>query len=419
MRILYISHGYPPREGAGTEQHCRLLVEAMRARGHHVGVIAATRDPGRRHGEVYVEAPGLWRITSNFPARPLSGRERDPAIAARIRRIAESFQPDVVHVHHLQFLCSTLRFAAPTVFTLHDGWTWCAAGGTELLPDGRVCPGPEPERCAPCAASWRPMPTRTAGALVAIAGRLSPWVDSDRLHGLWKLLPDGLRRRIAVRKAPAPADPPEAAAARNKAMLEFAEGTAAIVSPSAYLAGRAEAQGLPCPVVIPHGINERFPRIGGGGFLFLGTMAPHKGPDLVSAAHRRAFGSGGPPLRLHGSSGGCRPPHHRAEPPLAREEVWRALQRADALVMGSKWAENAPMVILEARACGCPVIAPALGGIPELVEDGTDGFLYGPGDEESLAEAMLRVARGPALPVRPPPALDGQLDHLEQLYGSL
>jgi L-malate glycosyltransferase len=77
------------------------------------------------------------------------------------------------------------------------------------------------------------------------------------------------------------------------------------------------------------------------------------------------------------------------------------------------------MVILEARACGCPVIAPALGGIPELVQEGRDGLLYPGGDEAGLAAAMQRCIDGPALPVRPPPSLATQLDRLEAVYRGL
>ena len=44
--------------------------------------------------------------------------------------------------------------------------------------------------------------------------------------------------------------------------------------------------------------------------------------------------------------------------------------------MPSEWYENQPMVILEAFASGTPVIASALGGMPELVADGETGLLY-------------------------------------------
>ena len=52
-------------------------------------------------------------------------------------------------------------------------------------------------------------------------------------------------------------------------------------------------------------------------------------------------------------------------------------------------SEGIPLVLMEAMAHGCPVLAPAITGIPELVEDGRTGFLYQPG---SLDDFVARVA---------------------------
>jgi glycosyltransferase involved in cell wall biosynthesis len=47
---------------------------------------------------------------------------------------------------------------------------------------------------------------------------------------------------------------------------------------------------------------------------------------------------------------------------------------------------------MEAMGCGLPVVASRLSGIPELVEDGVEGFLVEPGDVDGLASALVRVA---------------------------
>ena len=58
--------------------------------------------------------------------------------------------------------------------------------------------------------------------------------------------------------------------------------------------------------------------------------------------------------------------------------------------------EGFGMVALEAMERARPVIAAAIGGLEDLVRDGETGLLVGPGDADSLAEAMLAIAADPA-----------------------
>ena len=62
------------------------------------------------------------------------------------------------------------------------------------------------------------------------------------------------------------------------------------------------------------------------------------------------------------------------------------MQQASALVLFSRY-ENLPCVLIEAACCGLPVIAPRIGGIPEIVP-GSAGLLMEPGSEEELVQAM-------------------------------
>jgi glycosyltransferase involved in cell wall biosynthesis len=80
----------------------------------------------------------------------------------------------------------------------------------------------------------------------------------------------------------------------------------------------------------------------------------------------------------------------------SREDVLRLFRAADAALLTSAW-ENLPHTVLEALAVGTPVIATAVGGVPEVVRDGENGLLVAPGDAAGLADAVRRLAAEPGL----------------------
>ena len=79
-----------------------------------------------------------------------------------------------------------------------------------------------------------------------------------------------------------------------------------------------------------------------------------------------------------------------------RLDVATVLATLDVSVMFS-YSESLPNVVLESMAAGVPVIASRVGGIPEIVCDGTTGLLVAPGDEDGLASAMERLLTSPSL----------------------
>ena len=81
---------------------------------------------------------------------------------------------------------------------------------------------------------------------------------------------------------------------------------------------------------------------------------------------------------------------------LAKREVIQILSHATAFACPSLY-EPLGIVNLEAMACGCAVVASAVGGIPEVVADRQTGLLVPPGDAEALASALNSVLRDPEL----------------------
>jgi colanic acid/amylovoran biosynthesis glycosyltransferase len=88
--------------------------------------------------------------------------------------------------------------------------------------------------------------------------------------------------------------------------------------------------------------------------------------------------------------------------PRTRQQIVEELWRADVLVAPSVPTragrrEGIPVVLMEAMSTGLPVVASAISGIPELVEDEVSGLLVPPGDAAAIARALRRLAADPAL----------------------
>jgi glycosyltransferase involved in cell wall biosynthesis len=79
-----------------------------------------------------------------------------------------------------------------------------------------------------------------------------------------------------------------------------------------------------------------------------------------------------------------------------REEIPRILAITDIFVLPSLW-EGLPTALIEAMAAGCPVVATAVAGTPEIVNEGRTGFLVSPRDPKALAERMKLLLQDQAL----------------------
>jgi len=135
--------------------------------------------------------------------------------------------------------------------------------------------------------------------------------------------------------------------------------------------------------------------------LFVGNMGRLKGErDLIRALERAIKVA--PEIRVdmlgHGAetmttlcreSGLWRRVDHLGPVPL--EERASFFKRADIFVLPT-YAEGMPIAVLEAMAAGLPVITTPVGGVPELVEEGVEGYLVNPGDIDALADRIVRLA---------------------------
>jgi glycosyltransferase involved in cell wall biosynthesis len=165
------------------------------------------------------------------------------------------------------------------------------------------------------------------------------------------------------------------------------------------------AEGLNIAAVIHHGLDvEEFPHGRGLGddhgpyLLFLGRMAPEKGARRAALLAKQAG------VRLKIAAKMREPWEHQffeqmVEPLLddqityvgevGRDERLELLRGAQVLVNPIRWPEPFGLVMIESLACGTPVLAFKEGAAPEIIDDGTTGFICD--DLEAMVEAVTRV----------------------------
>ncbi len=178
-----------------------------------------------------------------------------------------------------------------------------------------------------------------------------------------------------------------------------------------------------------HGLNAAFtelvaaglePRAGGGGVRLLGVgrLVAKKGFDVFVDACGRLV-DGGVPLhaRIVGEDGDASVPvrrriaqlgledHVQLVGPLDPEALFDEYRRATVFCLPCRVARNGdrdgiPNVLLEAMACGVPVVTTAVSGIPELVSHGENGVLIPPDDAAAAAMAILDLHQSPAVAAR-------------------
>jgi glycosyltransferase involved in cell wall biosynthesis len=287
----------------------------------------------------------------------------------RLQRLLDDFEPDIVHMHlvyHQLTLSVVDEVAArglPSVMTLHDYKIGCPA--YELYRDGRPCTlcttGPVENvvrhRClkgslpASLLAAAEARLARTRGSYAKIDAFVAP----SRFAGEVAISTGIDPRTVHVVPNFLPAE-------------EIGEPVAAFAAaPRFFFAGRLEAV---------KGVREILDAFADGdpalGTLVLAGAGGELEGDVEAAAARL------PNVEYLGR--------------LPREEVFAQLRRSRAILMPVRWHENNPMSLLEARAIGVPVICTALGGLPDMVGDGEDGFVIPPADVAALRTAIARLA---------------------------
>ncbi len=202
-----------------------------------------------------------------------------------------------------------------------------------------------------------------------------------------------------------------------------------VVLPTGYIPHQRERMGN---IKAELGLADEQPSIG-----VAAGLRPEKALDVMLRAHALVAGRlAGTQLLLAGA-GPCEAELRNLAAELGtqdsvhflgmRRDVDEILARVDLGAMSSDW-EGMPLMIFECMAAGTPLVATAVGGIPEVVIDGSTGLLVGPRDANALADALTKVLSDGALRERlatnaaarlPQFTIDAVAERFAELYEGL
>ena len=353
MKVLLVHNRYQERGGEDTV--FAFERDMLQASGVGVETHVADNDAISSWATKF---KAFWRVTGN-----------QTEVAAVVERVkAGGF--DLVHVHNFFPLVSPglhpalARAGVPVVQTLHNYRLMCANG--VFLRDGAIC-----EACV------------THGRYRAVVHRCYKGSAMGSLAVV--------RMQRAALGNPGWVD----SVSRFIALTRFAQDSFITHGiPAARITVKPNSVKDPGPAPVPWAERR--------GVLFVGRLSREKGLRVLLEAWAAGAGAGqqltvigdGPErAEMQAMSGDA--VHFTGL--LPREEVLAHMQRAAVLVIPSTWYEGFPATLVEALACGLPVIAPRLGGFPEMVEPGLNGWLFPPADSAALAETLRAALADPAL----------------------
>lgn len=382
MRVLLVSHRYPPHGRSGVEQCARMLAGGLTDLGDQVAIV--TRQPTLPQRRPFVRretdpsgAP-IYRLVGGDAGLDTFLDYHLPAEAVFEEAMLDLI-PDVVHFHHLKDMSPRMveiarERGAAVVLTLHDFYVACSLVHLRKLAGG-PCDGPAGglECAATCfaaegAAAIPRWTTRAAyfRRILALAERvICPsrsladffaefGVAPERL----RLLPNGIAVEALPDVPPAGEDAPT-------------PGTLTL----AFLGSVVDYKGV-------HIVVEalRRARLPGVALTIFGQIMDD---DYARALRRRAAEIPGLTFRLYG---GYKP----ADLPLL-------LRGVDCVLIPSLVPESFSLTAREALVQGIPVVAARIGALPEAIVDDENGFTYTPDQPTELAVILQRLAEDESL----------------------
>lgn len=359
MRVLLVTDWNS--NAGGAESYIMMLRDSLRAAGDDVRLLACG---AALDGELlpHEKIRGSDRVSAQAFLQIVN-----PFAVSRVRAVARGFRPDVAFVSHFAYHLSPAALTGlrnlPTVVGVMDYKCICPLG-TKLLPDNSLC-------------------AVRAGVVCRRNGCVSTahWLRD--------------RPRYAMMRS--------ALSRVNR-----------VVCPSRWIQKELEIAGVRAehvPLAVP-AASPRFRRSPAATplFVYCGRLSREKGVGLLISAFARAlYAVPDARLRIVGDGSERAALENLVETldigdsvaftgTVPRHRVEAELAGAWAVVAPSLWAEPFGLIALEAAVHAVPVIASAIGGLAELVEDKVSGLLFPNGNERALSECIRAVAEGRMFP---------------------
>lgn len=279
-----------------------------------------------------------------------------------VRRMLRDLKPDLVHVHNTFALVSPSVYQAchqehvPVVQTLHNYRLMCPAA--TFYRNGKIC-----EECV-TDGLWRSVKHGCYHNSRVQSGAIALMLKAHRLRNTWN--------------------------ERVDAYIAISHFQKARFVQSGIPAGKIHVK----PNFVEPDPGERSE--GGQYALFVGRLSVEKGLSTLLKAWQQlpekiplviaGDGPMRPDLEAEVKVKKLRSVHFVGQ--LSRPGVYDAMKRAAFLVVPSVWQEPFGLNIVEAFACGTPVLGASIGAIGEMVDDTRTGLHFAPNDPDALASTV-------------------------------
>ena len=372
MRILFITNTFPPDYTGGAEVSLYHTSRGLLDRGLHCSVLSVNHVLGEASDDRY-DLDDIWVHRVRFATRWAGSAVFDQRVYRAVCREIDALKPDIVHIHNVSGasmapFVACRRKRTPVAVTLHDMWLICP-NNMRMQADGAFCdPARFPNGCGNCFRRydyWAATPGRRRLFERLSANAALFLVPSQAVIDLHVAAGYDPARFRLVRLGFDSATPAEPSLPAVRRAIELASHYPTI----AFSGGGVYNKGAGVVLEAIPFLLERIPT--------LRILIAGRGDPKTLNEFKRFS----PNVNVLG--------------PVPFTDMRSLSAAADLMLLPSIWHENSPVTIFECYQVGTPLVASAIGGIPELIQDGETGYLFAPGDAQAMADRVGRHFEAP------------------------